>query len=196
MKGTNKMTMTPAAFRAMADGDIDNFVAAITPGGIESQEKAGQTKFVSEDVLPKDCPKKDLEKLGFKFLKNVDDIFVNVVMPAGWKKVPTDHSMWSDLIDDKGRKRASIFYKAAFYDRSAHMRLNRRFNVSRNYNLKDNELQFQVTDCESVVFQTEIIKTTTKYDETYNKIESTLRKEAANWLLSRYPDSDDVLAYW
>ncbi len=190
------MTMTPAAFRAMADGDIDNFVAAITPGGIESQEKAGQTKFVSEDVLPKDCPKKDLEKLGFKFLKNVDDIFVNVVMPAGWKKVPTDHSMWSDLIDDKGRKRASIFYKAAFYDRSAHMRLNRRFNVSKNYNLKDNELQFQVTDCESVVFQTEIIKTTTKYDETYNKIESTLRKEAANWLLSRYPDSDDVLAYW
>jgi hypothetical protein len=196
MKGTNKMTMTPAAFRAMADGDIDNFVAAITPGGIESQEKAGQTTLVNLNILPKECPKEQLEKLGFVFIGNHDDIFYKVEMPVGWKKVPTDHSMWSDLIDDKGRKRASIFYKAAFYDRSAHMRLNRRFNVSRNYNLKDNELQFQVTDCESVVFQTEIIKTTTKYDETYNKIESTLRKEAANWLLSRYPDSDDVLAYW
>ena len=31
--------------------------------------------------------------------------------------------MWSDLLDDKGVKRGSIFYKAAFYDRSAFLRL-------------------------------------------------------------------------
>jgi hypothetical protein len=43
-------------------------------------------------------------------------------LPAGWKKVATEHSMWSDLLDDQGRKRAAIFFKAAFYDYSAFIR--------------------------------------------------------------------------
>jgi hypothetical protein len=46
-----------------------------------------------------------------------------VSLPPGWKVVPTDHSMWSDLVDAKGEKRASIFYKAAFYDRDAFIRI-------------------------------------------------------------------------
>jgi len=32
--------------------------------------------------------------------------------------------MWSYLLDEHGRRRVAIFYKAAFYDRSAFMRLN------------------------------------------------------------------------
>jgi len=189
------MTITPAAFRAMADDNIDNFIAAITPGGIEAQEKAGQQKLVNSDVLPKDCPKKELKKLGFKFLKDADDIFVNVVMPVGWKKVGTDHDMWSDLVDNKGRKRASIFYKAAFYDRSAHMRLIRRFSVNRNWEF-ENGIQYFVKDGDVVVFQTEAVKTPEKYSANYNIAEIGLGKEAENWLLERYPNYKDVMAYW
>jgi hypothetical protein len=37
--------------------------------------------------------------------------------------VNSDHAMWSYLVDELGRERVSIFYKAAFYDRSAHMSL-------------------------------------------------------------------------
>ena len=44
-------------------------------------------------------------------------------MPNGWKKQATDHSMWSELIDDKGKVRATIFYKAAFYDQRAFLNL-------------------------------------------------------------------------
>ena len=39
------------------------------------------------------------------------------------KKVASDHSMWSKLEDENGVEIASIFYKAAFYDMSAFMRL-------------------------------------------------------------------------
>lgn len=48
-----------------------------------------------------------------------DPLFRVATLPPGWSIKPTDHSMWSDLCDDTGRKRAAIFYKAAFYDRRA-----------------------------------------------------------------------------
>lgn len=90
---------------------------------IMDQESAGQQSFVSNDTLPTDLRGKEiLEAAGVKFLGVVedDDMFQYVELPDGWKKVPTDHSMWSNLVDEQGRVRASIFYKAAFYDRSAH----------------------------------------------------------------------------
>lgn len=46
---------------------------------------------------------------------------LNVELPDGWKKVGTNHDMHSDLVDETGKVRASIFYKAAFYDRRADM---------------------------------------------------------------------------
>ncbi len=58
-----------------------------------------------------------------------DDLFVDVTLPPGWAVVPTDHHMWSELRDEKGRKRAGIFYKAAFYDRGAHVHADLRLTV-------------------------------------------------------------------
>lgn len=94
------------------------------PRAIEAQEKRGQQEFVANEQLPAKCPadlKATLEAAGVKFGSATpgDELFVLAVLPPGWKKVPTDHSMWSTLVDDKGVKRASIFYKAAFYDRDA-----------------------------------------------------------------------------
>ena len=66
-----------------------------------------------------------MEAWGIVFLGPVpnDALFQYVTLPEGWHKQPTEHSMWSHLLDDKDRKRASIFYKAAFYDRSAQLHL-------------------------------------------------------------------------
>jgi hypothetical protein len=58
-----------------------------------------------------------------------DDIWVEAKIPAGWSVTPTDHSMWSELRDQDGRVRASIFYKAAFYDRSCFIRVERRYEA-------------------------------------------------------------------
>jgi len=116
-----------AAIVALAKGDVENALIAATPGGIEAQEARGQQEFAANSTLPRkgdswnaSC-REQLEEMGIVFGENVDALFVEVQLPEGWKKIPTDHSMWTDLVDEKGRKRAAIFYKAAFYDMSAHI---------------------------------------------------------------------------
>lgn len=111
---------------AAMQGDWENAQTASTPDGIEAQEAQGQQDFVKSEVLPRRCnfcTRNQLEALGIVFGKEVDDLFIEAVLPAGWKKVPTEHSMWSELLDAQGKKRASIFYKAAFYDRDAFISL-------------------------------------------------------------------------
>lgn len=96
---------------------------------IEMQEAQGQQELVQSDVLPTEIlhsTKEDFEALGFVFGEKVegDPMFQHVQLPAGWKKTGTEHSMWSKITDDRGIGMVSVFYKAAFYDRSAHMGLN------------------------------------------------------------------------
>ena len=117
-------TITPAAFNALLNGDIENFIVGSTPSGIEAQEKLGQTTLVNGSFLPKECSPEDkvlLEDQGVIFGEDKDDLFVNVTLPAGWKKVATDHDMWSHLCDADGNIKAELFYKAAFYDKRARM---------------------------------------------------------------------------
>jgi hypothetical protein len=52
-----------------------------------------------------------------------DPLFMPATLPEGWKREPADHDMWSYVVDDLGRQRAAVFYKAAFYDRKAYARL-------------------------------------------------------------------------
>ena len=105
---------------------------------IEGMEAQGQTEFVDSEVLPVDfieypggnhvkapCKSsKILESLGVEFLGPVDDDdqFQYVRLPDGWKKVPLEHtSLWSELRNESDEVIAQIFYKAAFYDRHAHL---------------------------------------------------------------------------
>ena len=86
MKRSSVNHITPAALMAAARGDLANALVASTPGGIEAQEAAGQATFCANATLPKDCPREALEKLGVKFGKNYDDLFVSVTLSFGWKK--------------------------------------------------------------------------------------------------------------
>lgn len=196
------MKATPAALAAFAKGDMDNFLVASTPGGIEAQEKAGQTTFVANSQLPKECPRADLEKIGFKFGGEVDKIFISVTMPAGWTKRATEHSMWSDLLDDKGRKRGSIFYKAAFYDRNAHMRLTRRYDVESYHGCDESgkatapddynppHYAITVTDCGKEIHRIGVVPR-----DAYKEKDEMAAKASA-WLDANYPQWKDATAYW
>lgn len=99
------------------------------PYAIEAQESRGQKELCASNQLPKTDGyydvKEEYEKIGIKVIKETesDNIWYDVILPVGWKIEPTDHSMWSKLLDDEGKTRASIFYKAAFYDRSCHIHL-------------------------------------------------------------------------
>lgn len=94
-------------------------------GAIESQEAQGQQQLTQSSQLPTHGLTKEMaEKHGIAIVGQSagDPLFQDVVLPDGWKIQPTDHSMWSDLLDASGQKVAGIFYKAAFYDRCASIR--------------------------------------------------------------------------
>lgn len=69
----------------------------------------------------------NLEVLGFKLGENIDSVFRIAEWPEGWKVKSTPSSMWSDIIDNKQQRRASIFYKNLFSYQEAYIRLNPRF---------------------------------------------------------------------
>lgn len=205
MKSKNNDWTPPiAAWIAALQGDIENAAIASTPGGIEAQEARGQRDLVAREILPRDGGMgKDsqpmLEKIGIVVHGQADDLFYNVTLPAGWKKVATSHSMHSDLIDDQGRKRAGIFYKAAFYDRSAHISLDRRYTIQEipvggydNFDWAQRDTHpyvGQVVDTETgnVIFETEPV---------VSPAYGALRKQAEAWIGKHYPDWQDPFAYW
>lgn len=212
MKGKG-FQITPAALGAFVKGDLANFLTASTPGGIEAQEAQGQTDFVASEVLPKELlhgtTREQLEALGIVFGNDVDDIFVEAKLPDGWKKVPTEHSMWSELLDDKGRIRAPIFYKAAFYDRKAHLTLVPRFSYQvqpvsgwQDPNQLKHEWHGVVADCGTIFWVTQSriapqpdFSDAKKIDDWY-KEKDALGNSARLWLEKNYPDWKNPLAYW
>lgn len=108
-----------------------NFSIAAAPGGIEQQEAQGQQNLVQSTALPIKGDWEVLERWGVIQGDKIDDLFCHCTLPDGWAKAPTDHSMWSSLVDTRGLIRASIFYKAAFYDRDAFFNTVRRLTVAK-----------------------------------------------------------------
>lgn len=206
MKDDN-IRISPAAVAALARGDLDNAIVAMTPGGIEAQEAAGQAEFVANSTLPKKClycQREQFEQMGIVYGEDADDLFVNVQLPEGWRKERTSHSMWSKLLDDKGRERASIFYKAAFYDRGAHIGIKRRYTYSDlpvgGYDNPDFDQQTTprvgvVEDRDTIIWQSEPFDFVAAGVEWFNAGESVLLQAKA-WLEKHYPDWQDPLAYW
>jgi hypothetical protein len=96
-----------------------------TDSYIGGMEKAGEAQLVASAVIPteRSVPDAELTDLGFVLgaLVEGDPLFQNCTVPDGWTKRPTDHDMWSEILDNEERVRFRIFYKAAFYDRRAAM---------------------------------------------------------------------------
>jgi hypothetical protein len=169
-------------------------------GAIEAQEAAGQRDLVSSDTLPTEMrpgEKEVLETAGVKFLGPVqgDSLFQYVELPKGWSKRPTEHSMWSDLVDDKGRKRAGIFYKAAFYDRGAHLHLNTRYTFSQDYDRAKNErvVVAYVMDGETRIYTSDEIRF--EPSDKYPAMDRA-EKQVTDWLKEHYPEWQNPAAYW
>lgn len=120
---TDAMRNDPAeALLALAEGMVTGSAETFITG----QERAGQHELVNSDRLPTDIrDRAAFEALGFTFgdPDAGDPMFCPATLPPGWKREGSDHAMWSYIVDTLGRRRASIFYKAAFYDRSAFMSL-------------------------------------------------------------------------
>jgi hypothetical protein len=120
---TTKRMQDPAEKMALL---VEGMVTGSASSFIERQERDGQRQLVTSDRLPADCgDHAPWLALGFTFgdPDPSDPLFMPATLPPGWTRQATDHSMGSVIVDELGRERVSIFYKAAFYDRSAHMSL-------------------------------------------------------------------------
>lgn len=191
----NKMPyLNPAALSALAQGDPGNVMTAATPGGIEAQEKQGQQILVASDMLPKEihgATRQELEAMGFKFGADIDNLFVECTLPAGWRKEGTEHDMHSKLLDAKGRPRAGIFFKAAFYDRRADMNMYPRYGYSAyERGPSKSYLHCVIKDAGQKIHE---IGQWMKGDYTTSEAMQERAKEHLNTL---YPDWKNPLAYW
>lgn len=94
-----------------------------TEAYITNMESAGQAQLVNSQQLPREGWSDEILAMGIVRGDNFlcDDLFVNATLPKGWTKQASDHAMGSYLVDERGVRRVSIFYKAAFYDRRADM---------------------------------------------------------------------------
>lgn len=170
------------------------------PNAIEVQEAQGQIELINSSQLPVklNFPRKtdvisQYESIGIKVIRKTEDdyLFFDVELPKGWKKeMAVDDSMWSYLIDAKGRERANIFYKAAFYDRDAFINFNARYVCCNEYH--DNNSRTAVVKDNAtgkILFETEKYNYASKNPEKY-------REQAEKFLKSKYPDADNINAYW
>lgn len=114
---------------ARARRDPLGTLAEIAVGGPELQEARGQAEIARSEVIPTDMgghTEEEFVALGFKLgpVVDGDPIFRRAELPEGWRREGSSHAMWSYIVDGDGYERCSIFYKAAFYDRSAHIVIN------------------------------------------------------------------------
>lgn len=144
------------------------------------------------------------EKMGIEIIDEADELFWNVKLPEGWEVKATDHSMWNEVRDNKGRKRMTFFYKAAFYDRSAFANLQTRYQLDvthiadpdSDYDVwKASDLQGTVKDGDIIIYQTGCIPATGDYSKD-DRIKDELWKELKAFMSEHWPEYKDVHSYW
>jgi len=174
------------------------------PNAIEAQEAQGQKELVKSAQLPSkaNSPRSinaedQYALMGIKVIGKTegDEMFFDVEMPSGWKKEATDHSMWNNLLDDKGRVRATFFYKAAFYDRDAFVSFSTRYIWTTKFT-KDS-MSFFVKDNATgeVVFETEEMSKDVN-DPDYFKTQEDLQNQCKQFLKDTFPEHENINAYW
>jgi len=92
----------------------------------EEQRRVVRSKLLSRELdLGYGCSADSrplLELLGFVLGDSGDPLFYQAQFPDSWRIVPTDHSMWTH-VTFKDLALFKMFYKGAFYDRSAFLRI-------------------------------------------------------------------------
>lgn len=194
-----KQYTNPAALALAGLGHHATAARYDTPGGIERHEKMGQEALVASTLFPRAMTPADrakYEQLGFVFGVDVDDVFVNATMPAGWTRQPSDHSLYSYILDEKGRQRVIVGYKAAVYDRWANARLVRRYTIQAHYCADPSGDRDKATACYKVFDIDTELHCSEWYRSRDREAEATHEQATIAWLDERFPEHNDPLAYW
>jgi hypothetical protein len=174
-----------------------NLLIAATPGGIEASERHGQRRLVASSQLPIEGTEDAApwEAMGVSLGENTDALFRNVSIPNGWSFQRSDHAMWSHLVDDQGRKRAAIFYKAAFYDQKAAAHIINRYEIGRDYDTDRGVLVTRVTEDGKSLFSSEPYSGE-PYSDPWREEEARQRRACTDWLNRERPLWRDSVRQW
>lgn len=196
---------TEATFRD-PQGFLAESLVMGTEKAITNQEARGQRELAESSSLPSEGSDHPAwAKMGVIFGEKVegDPLFRQATLPKGWKVKATDHSMWSKLVDEKGRERGSIGYKAAFYDRWALISPERRYIVRSQYEGDDGRRRVECFDSatSTVLFaadweaRPDYSAPRAEVDAYFAKSDANL-KACADWLAEKFPEHNDPAAYW
>ncbi len=161
---------------------------------IKSQELNGQLDVLSMKLIPRSvgypATQETIERMGIKITGTLNDLFFTCEFPEGWKIVPSDGPMWTYLIDKSGNQRASIFYKAAFYDTDAFIKVNSRYGIDMYHQFDPGTYSTVITDkgeCSEIV-HTRSVDDVEGYSVGF--------RMACDRLDQMYLDWRDPSAYW
>lgn len=171
-----------------------NLLASATPGGIERQELKARDHLCKQPTQlphPTGEVRNALEKLGFVFGKPVNSLFIECRLPDDWSMRPTESAYWTNLCDNKGRARFSIFYKAAFYDQRASISPNRRYSI----NLFTHTDGLGVYKC-VIRDQDSTVHEVGTWVASSPGAKVEILEKAQQWMGANYPDYNNPYAYW
>lgn len=169
--------------------------------------------------------KKEYSLMGIEILGETkdDNLTFDVILPNGWEYVRTDHGMWFNLIDDKDRKRASIFKKYTSYELDTFINFNQaiNFKVDRlgflngdysmfggKYTSENTPFVGRVTNFKGdILFETQHMQCYVEYNPdgkgyTYeyrinsSEIMDELRRECIHFLKDNFPRYEEINVYW
>jgi hypothetical protein len=162
------------------------------------------------------------ESLGFRFGEQIDQLFVKVTLPDGWKLQATGHYTHTCIMDAHNRRRGGVFFKPDFWDKKARAWLIPRYSVDIDYSSEEYEtLRKQTPSLDNPL---DIFKhvhyTATVLDHNgaavwqegpispeeagwnpavgnrWPEFRYELQRHAENWLDTNKPNWRDVTAYW
>jgi len=201
---TNTSKQHPAEhlLYAMSNG-TEGLIEDMEAKGQQEMVKAAGSRLPAEGTGPDwrgECF--DWSLWGVKIGKAIegDEIWVEAELPKGWKIAATGHHMWSNLLDEKGRERASIFYKAASYDRSCAITPNCRYKSSiESTDIDDRNSPYfgLIIDGKEEIHRLGPFVDKKEEHNTYMTSAYSIADKAARaYLNENYPDNGKPEAYW
>lgn len=132
---------------------------------------------------------------------------VEAVLPEGWKVAPDplprgkqDTDCWYLLLDQKERRRASIYTGNWSEDPRGHVMLLQRFGIAREVEEGDFSggrprigVAWAAYDGQTPIYRS---STTTALEEDSLSGRSAQEQEVRDWLRTHYPDWESHLSYW
>lgn len=192
----------------------------LAAGSPEEYDRVTASRGAAEVRMSDELPAKDtadpevqaaLLSLGFKLggVQSGNPMFREAEMPKGWTRKSTDHYMYTNVLDAKGRVRAQIGFKAQAYDPWTSFVLYRRFSLRQIYP-KDQErergtVKFSVRDrlakpekdgSEGIIFTTVGVHVLRKNYTRNDELEKEHVAACAAWLDRNYPKWQEHTGHW